>query len=444
VSYSSEQLQALGITEGDLTLFWYDDEHPDGPQWIAQDTHINSANRTITARINHFTPFQLSDGSSPSAAYLPSLQGWQVGLYQGDARYSYPIDVPPGPGGIKPNVTLSYNSSSSNGTGGERPKQQSGWAGRGWSLDTGYIALNRLPGASLPSRYYSIVFDGQSFDLVRGDPRVSNPQLTNPTHWDWRATNESFIRVRAEGNGNSTGDPFANPPVLGRGGFTGGTTSNPYPRYRWQVWTKGGVRYDFEEDLWQGFFNCTQGASGGENFFETYKWMLTRIEDTHGNRVNYAYSRSSASQDMCPTNWMLRRSGTIDGDIWATEITWGSNTGTGATDRYKVDFQSSARTMDTLADQAPNHVSPVPQETRRLDAIKVWSKQSSTWELVRQYNLTYESNSSLYLLSDNSLSSGCPGGAAYCPDTTYPKLTLKQIQHLGKDGTTALPATTFT
>jgi RHS repeat-associated protein len=433
VGYTLEQLQATGISEDDLTLFWYDDTQPDNGHWVPIETNIDSDTRTATAQVNHFTPFELSDGSSPSAAFIPTLQGWQVGLYQGDVSYQYPIEVPAGPAGMKPSVALSYNSASTDGASGQRPKQQAGWAGKGWSLDTGYVAVNRLPGISGPARYYSMVFDGMSFEVVRGDPTVQNPQDSNPTHWEWRSTNESFAKIKVLSNGSSTST---------RGGYAGGYPNNPYARYKWQVWTKNGIRYDFEEDAWQGNSDCGEEASSAENYMETYKWFLTRVEDTHGNRINYSYGRYSQWRDMCSSNWLLRVAGTIDGDVYPTAITWGSNVNTGAADRYKVEFDSSARSMDTQFDQSDGQVSPVPQETRRLDIIKVWSMQSSTWELVRQYNLGYETNSAYYLLSDASIYNS--GTGQYNGDTNYPKLTLKQIQRKGKDGTSALPAITFT
>ncbi len=78
-----------------------------------------------------FSIFFLSDGSSPSEAFLPSLQGFQASLYTGAASFSYPIAVPKGPGGLAPNLTLSYSSAAYDGKGGIRNKQQAVWVGRG-------------------------------------------------------------------------------------------------------------------------------------------------------------------------------------------------------------------------------------------------------------------------------------------------------------------------
>src|SRR5438477_12506945 len=94
VSYTPQQLQAMGISEDDLTLFWFDDSVPVSKHWEPMDTTVDSLHHTVTAKINHFSPWTLSDGSAPSDAYVPSLQCWQVGLYSGDVSYSSPIEVP--------------------------------------------------------------------------------------------------------------------------------------------------------------------------------------------------------------------------------------------------------------------------------------------------------------------------------------------------------------
>jgi hypothetical protein len=84
-------------------------------------------------------------------------------------------------------------------------------------------------------------------------------------------------------------------------------------------------------------------------------------------------------------------------------------------------------------------------ETRRLDAIKVYSNQAATWQLVRQYTFTYDYS----LTSDERLCLNEPTCTTWGANTGYLKLTLKSIQRIGAyDGSPAtlpaLPATTFT
>lgn len=142
VDYTPEQLLARGITEGDLTIFWFDETRevalPDGRvvhgQWIPLLTTVDPLQRVASAQVDHFTPFQLSSGLSPSAAFVPSLQGWQASLFTGGASYSYPMTVPSGAGNLAPDLTLAYSSDSVDGPTGSRKGSQSSWVGRGWNI----------------------------------------------------------------------------------------------------------------------------------------------------------------------------------------------------------------------------------------------------------------------------------------------------------------------
>jgi RHS repeat-associated protein len=214
------------------------------------------------------------------------------------------------------------------------------------------------------------------------------------------------------------------------------------------VWTPDGTRYDFEEDAWQGFVTQdVNGCAPGQSFMETYKWHLTRVEDTHGNRINYGYARESG--------WRAGAcdgvQGTIDWSVWPTEVTWGQNINmAGSIDRYRVGLVSSTRTVDTQWDAASNQLGPAPQETRRLDVIKVQSKQATAWDLVREYRLCYAGMgapcpAASNLLSDDSIDNG---NSTYSANAGYPKFALTGIQLVGNDGETAnpptaLPLTTF-
>jgi hypothetical protein len=102
VQYTPAQLRVRGITPGGLTLFWYDE---DVQRWQPLDTTIDTQAQTAQATVNHFTIFALANGLSASAAFVPSLQGFQVSDFTGAATYSYPMTVPTGQGGLTPTCT---------------------------------------------------------------------------------------------------------------------------------------------------------------------------------------------------------------------------------------------------------------------------------------------------------------------------------------------------
>jgi RHS repeat-associated protein len=396
--YTPEQLQARGLAERDLTLFWFDPTTPitqtDGSvtlgAWQALALALDAATHTATALVSHFSNFQFADGASPSAAFLPSLQGFQVSQFTGAASYSYPIELPAGPGGLKPSLSLSYSSGATDGTTGQRLKNQAAWVGLGWSLDTGAVARNKLPNGDAT---YSLVLNGQSYTLSRGAALSGSPYSTNHLMgWDWSTTDDAFLRVRAMSDNS------------------------------WAAWTTDGTRYDFSTAaVWAW-------GSSGQPSFETYKWLLTSITDTHGNTINYTYDRLQETQSF----------GTVDKDIWPSTISWAGG-------RYQVNFISTARPLDTQFEGAPNqypNANAAPHQTRELDSIDVWSKPAGSWQRVRQYLLRYAAASSS-LTPDQPL---CPSSCS--ANSAYPKLTLMSITRVGAyDGAPstlpALPATTF-
>lgn len=144
VSYTPQQLEALNLSEQDLSIFWLDDSLPIGRQWVPLTTKVDTRNHVATALVDHFSTFALGEDFRPSDAFIPSLKEWQVGLFEGSVNYGYDIEVPAGAGGHKPSLTLRYDSTATDGAGGMKKDRQSTWAGKGWSLDTGYIATNRL------------------------------------------------------------------------------------------------------------------------------------------------------------------------------------------------------------------------------------------------------------------------------------------------------------
>jgi RHS repeat-associated protein len=397
VSYTPEQLELLRIAEGALTLLWFDEAQR---RWVALPTTIDRATQTASALVDHFTFYQLGNGASPSSTFVPSMQGWQLSGFTGAATYRYPFELPAGAGGLKPQLELTYNSAATDDDNAVMTLQQSSWVGKGWSLDTPSIALNRRAGPE--SHYYSLIMDGQSYDIVRGAPIAGvTTSINHIAGWTWYATDEQFLRVRA------TSDQS------------------------WAVWTKDGMRYDFTTTAKWGW------NTGGAPEIETYKWLLTTVTDPHGNTINYTYNRIQVTHT----------GGTVDPDVWPTTITWGSN-------RYRVTFVSQPRRGDDsnnisgLEDMEWDFSSSqfggqygAPHATRQLDAIQVqvnlsqpYADTPANWQVIRQYNLAY--NFSLYSDASICVTGPCTeSSGTYGADPNYRKLTLLSVQRVGKDGT---------
>jgi len=427
VGYTAEQLRALNIVEGDLQLSYYDEV---SGRWQAVPSTVDVLNHQVAAQVNHFTGFHLIDGSSPSTEFIPSLQGWQVDLYSGGLSYSYPIAVPAGPHGLKPSLNLSYNSTSSDGKGGQHDPSQADWVGKDWSLDSGSIALNMTNMMTTTSAgNYTLIMEGQSYDLLPECPTSGyscqpgdNP-LINPTGWRWSTANDAFLKIQVVTNGLSD----CSNSNSGHGGCLGGVQ---YPRYKWQVWSKGGTLHEFAQDIWWGWYGDCLGRN--HSYMETYKWQLSKVVDVYGNTINYNYQRPGRYHNAVAYGQCPQLNGTIDTESWLTSITWGAGTSA----RYQVIFNTSQRGADRDYDNTSElQILDEPHQTQQLDSLVVKSStDGNTWQQVSQYNLAYDYST----CDDHSRNNG---------DGTYsadggPKLTLTGIRRLGNGDTgLALPRT---
>jgi len=104
----------------------------------------------------------VSSGGSDSGG-----QGVQADLFSGAATYHVALPVPPGPGGIKPNIALDYNS---------QRKNANSWVGYGWELELG--AIERAPEEEtgridyVNGTKFMVKLAGQSLTLVRTETDV--------------------------------------------------------------------------------------------------------------------------------------------------------------------------------------------------------------------------------------------------------------------------------
>ena len=333
----------------------------------------------------------------------------------------YPLDLPAGPAGIKPDLHLSYDSAATDGASGLRTHQQAGWAGKDWSLGTSFIGLQKLPsGNQADSRYYSLVLGGQSFHLVRGDCRLgatcTTQDLPNPAKLGLAPHRRDLHSARRPRRWRPT--PSGATAARATSGRSGPKTA-PATTFRR---TPGGAG----RTAWPPG-PISRPTSGISRRSPTR--TATRSPTTYGRATKQATST-------CAT---VQVTGNADYDVWPLTISWGANSQTQAPARYQVTFVPISRTLDLLSERALAQVGPPPQETEQLTAIQIQSNLSTApydplaWLAVREYDLGYAD-------AAHSVTSDCTSA---CSDSFVQKLTLQQIVRKGKDGS-ALPATTFT
>ncbi len=132
---------------------------------------------TLTAQSNTLGPAPLDVGGgdaqnqSPPTPHLAS-----VGGNAGQLTYGYPLQVPPGPAGFSPQLSLSYSSSGPN----ERHSRTSpaGSAGDGWSLSLGSISADTYPSGAAPGTWYFL-----SGVANTGDRLIQDTTITTGTYY---------------------------------------------------------------------------------------------------------------------------------------------------------------------------------------------------------------------------------------------------------------------
>ena len=273
-----------GLTRNDIKTYYFDEEVG---RWIAlEKVTLDHAKQTVTSHTDHFTDMiaaTITVPDSPQAANFNPTQikdikaadpGAGINLVEapqannmGDARLSYPIEVPPGRNGMQPQLAINYNSSGGN-----------GWLGLGWDLPMQAVTIDTRWGVPR----YDGTKDSETY-MLNGE------QLTPVAHrtaWDdlpTRSGDRKEFHARVEGQFRKI--------------IRHGTTPKDY---WWEVIDKNGTRY-----LYGGGPDTNGGAGGptksstltdmvddvAENEGNIYMWSLREMQDTNGNIVKYSCER---------------------------------------------------------------------------------------------------------------------------------------------------------
>ncbi|GIF62191.1 hypothetical protein Ais01nite_02260 [Asanoa ishikariensis] len=387
-----------------------------------------------------------SDTGDFSKTSYKSSYEWTAGTSAGDFSWSYPMAVPPVPGGLQPSVGLSYNSGSVDGqTAGENV--QPGAVGEGWDLQTGgYIERAYRPCADDIDHHPSWVamtgdlcYRFSNFRLVWGGKSTEMIPDANGT---WRLADDDGEKLeQLEGASN---------------GATG---------EHWRLTTADGTKYTFGLNRLPGWstgkrethsalnvkvlFNHANeplyNAAGIRDSFAyvTWRWNLDYVVDVHNNSMAYFYDKQT------------QRSGTLGHGEWfqtydrsadLNRIEYGMRAGTElatATPPAKVLFTNNERCLSdcgtfaapktanwpdtpwdldcsTSASACPENLAPSFWTSKKLAKVttQIWTGTGTTYNSVDEWALTHDFPST--------------------GNGTDPVLWLRSIQRTGRAGGTAL------
>ena len=233
-----------------------------------------------------------SAGSWSATSLAPSA-AWNVSEQTGTFSWSYPLRVPPAPGGPAPDLSLGYSSSTVDGRVASTNNQTS-WIGEGWSMSEGYVerryasCSEDAPGGNNASHptgdlcwrndNATLVFNGSAVELVK-----------DATTGVWKPKQDDGSRVEKL-----------------TGGW--GSSSGEY----WKVTTADGVQYYFGRgkrsatdsltlnSAWtvpvfgnhtgEPCYNASFAASSCE---QVWRWNLDYVIDPSSNTMTYVYEKET-------------------------------------------------------------------------------------------------------------------------------------------------------
>jgi RHS repeat-associated protein len=422
------------------------------PAPAAAMTTASTAGATVLA----VTTGTSGDHGDYKATSLSPSSTWETSLNAGTFSWSYDMPVPLVPGGLSPNVGISYDSGGIDGR-TNNTNNQSSWVGDGFALWPGYIERSYKPcaddGAPLKNGAKpgdlcwgydnaTLSLNGNSGDLVQVDD----------TTWKLRDDNGTRIE-RLHGSSTDARDNGDNDQEYWRVTTTNGTQY--YFGYnKLPGWTTGKETTDsawtvpvFGNDANEPCHASTFDASWCQ---QAYRWNLDYVVDTHGNAIAYyydketnSYARNLTAADDTP----YVRGGTLD------RIEYGlrSTSVYSVKPLAKVDFTSSERCLETTAGTCdPSKITSTPQywydtpwdlncnagsDCTQAAAPTFWSRQRLTSVTTQVLN-----SGGTYTDVDQWKLDHAWGTA----DIDY-QLLLSSIQHTGKTATPniTLPKVTF-
>ncbi|MFJ2896192.1 polymorphic toxin-type HINT domain-containing protein [Streptomyces sp. NPDC087218] len=238
------------------------------------------------------------DKGDYKATPLSPSSTWRTNLSTGEFTWSYSIDTPDVPGGLKPSVGLSYSSGAIDGrTGGTN--NQGSWVGDGFDLWPGFIERRYKPCADDGVKNADGNKPGDmcwAYDNAFISFNGSGGELVPAGNDEFKLKHDDGTRIKRlestdRGNGDNDGEYWR---------LTGPDGTRYYFGYnRLPGWSTG---KDTTDSTWTlpVYGNNTGEKCHAETFADSWcqqawRWNLDYVVDTHGNAVSYHYTKETNS-----------------------------------------------------------------------------------------------------------------------------------------------------
>ncbi len=198
--------------------------------WAPVPALLNPDTLTLAASLPHFSFYQLAGNQNVDMAPFTNIAN--VNLNSGSATLSIPIEVPAGPGGMKPDISLTYDSGRVDQM--LSPISLGSWAGIGWDLNMGGISGDLSTGAVNKLQALTVDAGGVSGKLLRDGAT-------------WYVMNDKFAKVE----------------LLKATGGAGSATYCSNAACYWIITVRGGTKYYFGETDYYAWRMMKAGSDRG-------------------------------------------------------------------------------------------------------------------------------------------------------------------------------------
>lgn len=351
-----------GYTEDDIRTYYYD---TDKKNWVAlQLVEVDKQQACVISRTTHFTDMIngviVAPESPETSAFTPTMMNdikaadptSKINIItpptannRGSANLQYPFEMPPARNGMQPHVALSYNSD-----GG------SGWAGEGWDISIPSITVDTRWGVPRYNTTYeteTYLLNGQMLAMMNGNEMT----VAHRTDSVLRQENRQFF-MRQGGDFNliiREGDNINN--------------------YYWVVTDRNGVKYTYGGDA-NARLSGTYTDVNGNQRQVIAEWKLTRIEEPHGDYIEYVYN--NIDEDTISSNLRTKA-------VYLSQINAGN---AGSLPHTKVTFKNLNAKKTIKINNA--RYGFLTSSSQLLDSVLVEFKSSGSYEKLRSYKLEYE------------------------------------------------------
>ncbi|GAA1287985.1 RHS repeat-associated core domain-containing protein [Saccharothrix xinjiangensis] len=373
-------------------------------------------------------------GGTSRATPLKQSATWDVSEQTGDFSWSYPLRVPPAPGGFEPEFSLSYASSEVDGV-TSATNNQASWAGDGWNVGAGFVertygacADDKTGGTTPPDGVGDLCW--RSDNAVAAFAAGGGQLIRDDATGGWRAKADDGSRVErltGAANGDDDGEHWQITTAEGTRYLFG---SRPGARSTWTVPV-------FGDDVGEPCHNASFGAA---HCTQAWRWNLDRVVDRHGNTITYDYAPEWNSYGMNKKSAAVPyvRGGTLE------VAEYGLHEGSDQPATGRVEF--------TAADRCVPGSDCVPDKKDNWPDVP-WSDKCDTATCADRHSPSFWSTKRLAKVTTGVRSgSGYADVDSWTLDHQFPApgdgekaaLWLKSVTHTGHAGAAvSLPPVTF-